>query len=58
MKRLSRRDFFKATAALMAGAMIPAPPLGASPTQSEEIDLSGVLGRPFQRAVDLTHVIT
>src|SRR5688500_4393876 len=56
MKRLSRRDFFKAAAALAAGAMIPAPALHAA-SQSEGIDLSGGIGRPFQRAVDLTHVI-
>jgi kynurenine formamidase len=58
MKRLSRRDFFKATAALMAGAVVPAPALRAIGSSNEEMDLSGVLGRPFQRAVDLTHVIT
>jgi kynurenine formamidase len=37
--------------------MIPAPALHTA-SQPEEIDLSAVLGRPFRRAVDLTHVIT
>jgi kynurenine formamidase len=58
MKRLSRRDFFKATAALMAGAMIPAPVLKASASGSESLDLAEVMQQPFKRAVDLTHVIT
>ncbi|HLF74708.1 MAG TPA: cyclase family protein [Anaerolineales bacterium] len=57
-KQLSRRDFFKAMAALAAGALIPAPVLDAAASRSEAPDLSEVLGRPFKRAVDLTHVIT
>ena len=56
MKRLSRRDFFKATAAMMAGAMIPAPALNAAPDSGFE--WSAFMARPFRRAVDLTHVIT
>jgi kynurenine formamidase len=58
MKRLSRRDFFKATAVLMAGAVIPAPALDAAASRSEGLDLSEVMAKPFKRAVDLTHVIT
>ena len=58
LKRLSRRDFFKATAALMAGAMIPAPVFAGAADRSEALDLAEVIGRPFKRAVDLTHVIT
>lgn len=58
LKRLSRRDFFKATAALMAGAMIPAPVLAGTASGRESLDLTEVIGRPFKRAVDLTHVIT
>ena len=58
LKRLSRRDFFKATAALMAGAMIPAPVLSGTSNRSEVLDLAEVMPRPFKRAVDLTHVIT
>jgi kynurenine formamidase len=61
LKRLSRRDFFKASAALMAGALLPAPVLNASvasASRDESLDLAGVMARPFKRAVDLTHVIT
>ena len=58
LKRLSRRDFFKASMAMMAGAMIPAPALNAAPSPSPELDLSALSQRPIQRAVDLTHVIT
>jgi kynurenine formamidase len=58
LKRLSRRDFFKATAALMAGAMLPAPVLNAAASRSESLDLAGLMARPFKHAVDLTHVIT
>ena len=58
LKRLSRRDFFKATAAMMAGAMISTPAAQAVAGGMDEIDLSAVLERPFRRAVDLTHVIT
>lgn len=56
LERLSRRDFFKATAAAFAGAMIPAGVASAQP--GESIDLAELFGRPFQRAVDLTHTIT
>jgi len=58
LKRLSRRDFFKATAALVAGAMLPAPALAGAANRSEALDLAEVMQRPFKRAVDLTHVIT
>ncbi|MCI0549367.1 MAG: cyclase family protein [Anaerolineae bacterium] len=58
LKQLSRRDFLKATAALMAGAMLPAPVVAASASRSEEVELAGVIGQRFKRAVDLTHVIT
>src|SRR5688572_21920842 len=58
LKRLSRRDFFKATAALMAGAMLPAPIAHAASRHRDELDLAGLMARPFRRAVDLTHVIT
>jgi kynurenine formamidase len=58
LKRLSRRDFFKATAALVAGAMLPAPALVAAANRSEVLDLTEVMERPFKRALDLTHVIT
>src|SRR5688500_15160523 len=57
MKRLSRRDFFKATAALMAGALIPAPAVDTA-SSDEPLDRQQPLARPFKRAVDLTHVIT
>ena len=57
LNRLSRRDFFKAAAALAAGAMIPAPALQAA-SPGNEMDLSALIERPFRRAVDLTHVIT
>ena len=58
LKRLSRRDFFKTTAALVAGALLPASALESVENRSEALDLSGVMGKPFRRAVDLTHVIT
>ena len=58
LKRLSRRDFFKATAALVAGAMIPTSALDAVEHRSETLELTDIVGRPFKRAVDLTHVIT
>jgi kynurenine formamidase len=58
MKRLSRRDFLKATAALAAGAMLPMPVLAAPANRNAEVELAEVMGRPFKRAVDLTHVIT
>lgn len=58
MKRLSRRDFFKTTAALIAGAMVPPSALDAVEGRSDALDLSGLMQRPFRRAVDLTHVIT
>jgi kynurenine formamidase len=58
LKRLSRRDFFKATAAMMAGAMIPTPVLHAAAGRSEGADLATITGRRFKNAVDLTHVIT
>jgi kynurenine formamidase len=57
MKRLSRRDFFKATAALMAGALLPTPALDTA-ASDEALDLTELMARPFKRAVDLTHVIT
>ena len=57
LKRLSRRDFFKATAALAASAMIPAPILKAA-RRNESADLAAISGRRFKHAVDLTHVIT
>lgn len=58
LKRLSRRDFFKATAALAAGAMIPAPVLNVTASRNESPDLAAISGRRFKHAVDLTHVIT
>jgi kynurenine formamidase len=58
LKRLSRRDFFKATAAFVAGAMLPASALDAVERRSSTIELTDIVGRPFKRAVDLTHVIT
>lgn len=61
LKRLSRRDFFKASAALMAGAMIPSPVLNASAataSRSASLELTDRMARSFKRAVDLTHVIT
>jgi kynurenine formamidase len=58
LKRLSRRDFFKATVALAAGTMIPAPALRVAASGSRGVDLAEVVGKPFKRAVDLTHVIT
>jgi kynurenine formamidase len=58
MKRLSRRDFLKATAALVAGAILPSPALAAPANRNAEVELAEVMGRPFRRAVDLTHVIT
>ncbi len=58
LKRLSRRDFFKATAAFVAGAMLPASALEAVERRSSTIELTDIVGRPFKRAVDLTHVIT
>jgi len=58
LKRLSRRDFFKATAALMAGAVLPGSALDTTANRSEGLNLAEVIGRPFKRAVDLTHVIT
>lgn len=58
LQRLSRRDFFKATAALMAGAMLPAPLSVGTAKGDNRRDMAEVLGRPFKRAVDLTHVIT
>jgi kynurenine formamidase len=58
LKRLSRRDFFKATAALMAGAVIPTPVLNVAASRSESLDLAGLMSKPFKHAVDLTHVIT
>jgi kynurenine formamidase len=58
LKRLSRRDFFKATAALAAGAMVPAPALAAATDRRAELDLAMASGGPFKRAVDLTHTIT
>jgi kynurenine formamidase len=58
MKRLSRRDFFKATAAFIAGTTIPAPVLNVAASPSEGVELAEILGQPFKSAVDLTHVIT
>jgi kynurenine formamidase len=58
LKRLSRRDFLKAGAALVAGAMLPTPVIAASAKRSQEVELTDVMARPFKRAVDLTHVIT
>ncbi|HEU0297113.1 MAG TPA: cyclase family protein [Anaerolineales bacterium] len=58
MKRLSRREFIKASAALVAGAMLPAPVIAAGANRSQEVELAEVMGRPFKHAVDLTHVIT
>jgi kynurenine formamidase len=58
LNRLSRRDFFKATAALMAGALIPAPALNTAAGDGKTLDLAEVMAKPFKRAVDLTHVIT
>lgn len=58
MKRLSRRDFFKATAAMIAGAMIPGSALEAAAAPSASLDLAELMQRPFRRAVDLTHLIT
>lgn len=56
LNRLSRRDFFKATAVALAGAAIPAQAARAESPQA--LDMARVFGRPFKRAVDLTHVIT
>ena len=58
LKRLSRRDFFKATAALVAGAMLPASAMDAVEHRSDALELTELMARPFRRAVDLTHVIT
>src|SRR5919106_5388184 len=58
LKRLSRRDFFKATAAMMAGAVLPSPVLNDAASRGDGFGLSEVIGRPFKRAVDLSHVIT
>jgi kynurenine formamidase len=58
LKQLSRRDFIKTTASLMAGAVLPAPVLAATANRRQEVELAEVMGRPFKRAVDLTHVIT
>jgi kynurenine formamidase len=58
LKQLSRRGFLKTTTALAAGAMLPAPILTAPANRSAGVDLAEVMGRPFKRAVDLTHVIT
>ena len=58
LKRLSRRDFFKATAALVAGAMLPASAMEAVEHRSNTLKLTEFMARPFRRAVDLTHVIT
>jgi kynurenine formamidase len=58
LKRLSRREFIKATAALVAGAMLPAPVIAAGARRSPEVELAEVMERPFKHAVDLTHVIT
>jgi kynurenine formamidase len=55
MNRLSRRDFFKATAAALAGAAIPVQ--AARAESRPALDMARVLGRPFERAVDLTHTI-
>jgi kynurenine formamidase len=58
LKQLSRRGFLKATTALVAGAMLPAPIRSAPADRRAELDLAEVTGRSFQRAVDLTHVVT
>jgi kynurenine formamidase len=58
LKQLSRRGFLKTTAVLVAGATLPAPLLTATAKRREEVELAGVMGRPFKRALDLTHVIT
>ena len=58
LKRLSRRDFFKATAALVAGAILPASAMEAVEHRSDALELTELMARPFRRAVDLTHVIT
>lgn len=58
LKRLSRRDFFKATAALAAGAIVPAPALASAAKGGEELSLATAFDGPFKRAVDLTHPIT
>jgi len=52
LNRLSRRDFFKVSAAALAGAMLPAP------ASHQALNLAEVFGQPFKHAVDLTHVIT
>lgn len=58
LKQLSRRDFLRATGAFFAGAMLSAPAIAVAADTSESLELAGVDGRPFKRAVDLTHVIT
>jgi kynurenine formamidase len=58
LKQLSRRDFLRATGAFIAGVMLPAPAIAAAAERSEPADLAEVVGRPFHRVVDLTHVIT
>jgi kynurenine formamidase len=58
LKRLSRREFIKASAALVAGAMLPAPVIAAGAKRSQEVELAEAMERPFKHAVDLTHVIT
>lgn len=58
LKRLSRRDFLRATGAFIAGAMLPTPAIAATADYSESLELSEVVGRPFKRAIDLTHAIT
>lgn len=54
LSRLSRRDFFKVSAAALAGAMLPA----TGTENRQALDLAEVIGQPFKQAVDLTHIIT
>jgi kynurenine formamidase len=55
--QLSRRGFLKAAAGIVAGAMLPAPVLAANANRRHEFELAEVMGKPFRRVVDLTHVI-
>jgi kynurenine formamidase len=58
LKQLSRRDFLRATGAFVAGAMLSAPAIATAADDSEPLDQAKVAGRPFNRVVDLTHLIT
>jgi kynurenine formamidase len=56
--QLSRRGFLKAAAGLVGGALLPTPALAATADRTDAPDLAEDIGRPFNRVVDLTHVIT